>query len=160
MRGTLLALGLCVAGLAAVARGDDWPQFRGPDGAAVGTASQLPAAWGADKNVAWKAKLPGYGWSSPIVWGDKVFVTTAASDKQKKPVGGGFGGGNAPQDVGAWLHIGEDGRVSVYTGKAEVGQNIRTSLTQAVAEGVSIGAHPGFNDLWGFGRRRIDMNPR
>ena len=33
-------------------------------------------------------------------------------------------------------------------------------VTQAVAEGVSIGAHPGFNDLWGFGRRRIDMNPR
>src|SRR6201988_5470026 len=33
-------------------------------------------------------------------------------------------------------------------------------VTQAAAEGVSIGAHPGFNDLWGFGRRRIDMNPR
>ena len=33
-------------------------------------------------------------------------------------------------------------------------------VTQAVADGVSIGAHPGFNDLWGFGRRRIDMNPR
>ncbi len=47
--------------------------------------------------------------------------------------GGGFGG-SAPQDIGAWLHIGEDGRITVYTGKAEVGQNIRTSLTQAVAE--------------------------
>ena len=34
----------------------------------------------------------------------------------------------------AWLHIGEDGKISVYTGKAEVGQNIRTSLTQVVAE--------------------------
>jgi isoquinoline 1-oxidoreductase len=49
--------------------------------------------------------------------------------------GRGFGGGQAaPQDIGAWLHIGEDGRITVYTGKAEVGQNIRTSLTQAVAE--------------------------
>ena len=47
---------------------------------------------------------------------------------------GGFGGGSAPQDIGAWLHIGEDGQIAVYTGKAEVGQNIRTSLTQAVAE--------------------------
>ena len=37
-------------------------------------------------------------------------------------------------DVAAWLHIAEDGRVTVYTGKVEVGQNIRTSLTQAVAE--------------------------
>ncbi len=48
--------------------------------------------------------------------------------------GGGFGGQAAPQDIGAWLHIGEDGQISVYTGKAEVGQNIRTSLTQVVAE--------------------------
>src|SRR5262249_21692905 len=46
----------------------------------------------------------------------------------------GGGGPPAPQDIGAWLYIGEDGRISVYTGKAEVGQNIRTSLTQVVAE--------------------------
>ena len=48
--------------------------------------------------------------------------------------GGGRGGQSATQSLGAWLHIGEDGRISVYTGKAEVGQNIRTSLTQVVAE--------------------------
>ena len=53
-------------------------------------AKHLPAEWSTDKNVAWKAKLPGYGWSSPITWGDKVFVTTAVSSKQTKP--GGFGG--------------------------------------------------------------------
>ncbi len=45
---------------------------------------------------------------------------------------GGFG--NQPDDIGAWLHVGEDGTVTVYTGKVEVGQNARTSLTQAVAE--------------------------
>ncbi len=39
-----------------------------------------------------------------------------------------------PQEIGAWLHIGEDGQITVYTGKVEVGQNIRTSLTQVVAE--------------------------
>ncbi len=44
------------------------------------------------------------------------------------------GGGQGPQDIGAWLHIGEDGKITVYTGKVEVGQNIRTSLTQVVAE--------------------------
>ena len=48
--------------------------------------------------------------------------------------GGGGGGQPAPQDIGAWLHIGEDGQIKVFTGKAEVGQNIRTSLTQVVAE--------------------------
>ncbi len=40
----------------------------------------------------------------------------------------------APREVGAWLHVGEDGAVTVYTGKVEIGQNIRTSLTQVVAE--------------------------
>src|SRR3989442_10905326 len=43
-------------------------------------------------------------------------------------------GGSVPQEIGAWLHVGEDGTVTVYTGKVEVGQDIRTSLTQAVAE--------------------------
>ena len=47
---------------------------------------------------------------------------------------GGAGGQNPSDEIGAWLHIGEDGRITVYTGKAEVGRNIRTSLTQAVAE--------------------------
>src|SRR5438067_5817946 len=48
---------------------------------------------------------------------------------------GGFRGGEAlPKEIGAWLRIGDDGVVTVFTGKAEVGQNIRTSLTQAVAE--------------------------
>jgi CO/xanthine dehydrogenase Mo-binding subunit len=49
--------------------------------------------------------------------------------------GGGRRHGDAlPQEIDAWLHIGENGKVTVYTGKVEVGQNIRTSLTQAVAE--------------------------
>jgi isoquinoline 1-oxidoreductase len=46
----------------------------------------------------------------------------------------GRGFGNLPQELGAWLHIGESGAVSVYTGKVEIGQNIRTSLSQVVAE--------------------------
>src|SRR5580698_4100410 len=47
---------------------------------------------------------------------------------------GGRRGDELPQNIGAWLHIGEDGIVTVFTGKTEVGQNIRTSLAQAVAE--------------------------
>jgi nicotinate dehydrogenase subunit B len=56
---------------------------------------------------------------------------------EQQPGGGrrrGGGGQQVPRDVAAWLHIGEDGKITVYTGKAEVGQNIRTSLTQVVAE--------------------------
>jgi outer membrane protein assembly factor BamB len=91
MRGTFLTvLGLSIAWLPAVA-GEDWPQFRGPGGTSTSTEKQLPDKWSANKNIAWKTRLPGYGWSSPIVWGDKVFLTTAYSDKQKKPQPG-FGG--------------------------------------------------------------------
>src|SRR5204863_8204842 len=50
----------------------------------------------------------------------------------------GRGGGTASRELGAWLHIGEDSKVTVYTGKVEIGQNIRTSLTQAVAEELRI----------------------
>ncbi|HMJ91935.1 MAG TPA: molybdopterin cofactor-binding domain-containing protein, partial [Candidatus Acidoferrum sp.] len=53
---------------------------------------------------------------------------------QESGRGGRRGGGRRPQEIGAWLHIAEDGTVTVFTGKAEVGQNIRTALTQVVAE--------------------------
>jgi len=60
-----------------------------------------------------------------------VFVREV--DAQPGPRGG-RGGGAAPREIGAWLHIGADGGITVYTGKVEIGQNIRTSLTQAVAD--------------------------
>src|SRR5947209_10121130 len=78
--------------LAPAVHAGDWPGFRGPNGSAVADDARPPSEWSKDKNVAWKVALPGYGWSSPVVWGDKVFVTTAVSDKQRKP-SGGFGGG-------------------------------------------------------------------
>ncbi len=65
----------------------DWPQFRGPNASAIGTDRNLPVSWSADRNVAWKVKIPGHGWSSPIAWGDNVFVTTAVTDKQARPTG-------------------------------------------------------------------------
>ena len=96
---------LLLTGAVLPAHAADWPQFLGPNGSAVSTEKGLPAEWAADKNVAWSAKVPGYAWSSPIVVGDKVFVTTAVADKQAKPSGGrggggggGFGGNRKPPD--------------------------------------------------------------
>lgn len=88
---SFFALGI----LPTVACADDWPQFRGPNGTAVSDGKDLPTTWSAGENVRWKFKDPGFGWSSPIVWGDKVFLTTAVSQKQTKPKPGnfGFGGG-------------------------------------------------------------------
>lgn len=56
--------------------GDDWPRFRGPNGSGVSTDKEpLPTEWSESKNLKWKAKLPGPGNSSPIVVGDRVFIT-------------------------------------------------------------------------------------
>jgi outer membrane protein assembly factor BamB len=58
-----------------VAAADSWPQFRGPAGTGVCDAQGLPVTWSADKNVLWKVELPGPGGSSPVVWGERLFLT-------------------------------------------------------------------------------------
>jgi outer membrane protein assembly factor BamB len=52
----------------------DWPSFRGPDGMGV-AAAKLPVSWSASENIAWKTPLPGAGASSPVVFGDRIYVT-------------------------------------------------------------------------------------
>ena len=76
---TLIAL-LTLALLALPAAAENWPRFRGPTGQGVSTETGVPTTWSATENVAWKVAIPGRGWSSPVVWGDRVFVTTAADD--------------------------------------------------------------------------------
>jgi outer membrane protein assembly factor BamB len=70
---------------AGVAGGGDWPQFRGAGGNGLADEVGQPTAWAVGKNIAWKAAIPGAGWSGPVVWGDKVFVTTAVTDRQARP---------------------------------------------------------------------------
>ena len=55
----------------------NWPQFRGPQGQGVSDEAALPDSWGPQSNVAWKTAVAGLGHSSPIVWGNHVFLTTA-----------------------------------------------------------------------------------
>jgi len=69
---TLLLLSLVLVGRSA---GGDWPRFRGPDGSAASEDDKVPTEWGDKKNLKWKLSLPGRGFSSPIVVGDRVFVT-------------------------------------------------------------------------------------
>ena len=54
---------------------ENWPQWRGPGGLGVSTEKQLPGEWAPDRNVVWKVELPGGGHSSPVVWGDRLFLT-------------------------------------------------------------------------------------
>src|SRR2546426_7367523 len=66
---------LFVAVLAGDLGAEDWPRFRGPRGDGASTEAKLPLHWGAKENTAWKVELPGMGSSSPIVVGERVFVT-------------------------------------------------------------------------------------
>lgn len=61
---------------------ENWPQFRGPGGQGRSAERGLPLRWSPTENVAWKTPVPGQGWSSPVVWGDRVLVTTATDEGQ------------------------------------------------------------------------------
>lgn len=78
----LLAVSLVLPGRN-VSSQDNWTRFRGP--AADGVTAdddRLPVSWDKSRNIKWFAEVPGWGWSSPIVWGNQVFVTTVVSDDE------------------------------------------------------------------------------
>jgi len=75
-----------------------WPQFRGPGSAGVSTNADLPETWSATENVAWKTELPGRSWSSPITWGNRVFLTAVVNEGESEaPKKGLYFGGDRPQ---------------------------------------------------------------
>lgn len=83
-----------------LAADDNWPQFRGhrARGVVEDEASDLPVQWSATENIAWKTDLPGRGWSSPIVWGDRIFLTTVVNlGESEAPKKGLYFGGNRPE---------------------------------------------------------------
>ena len=55
----------------------DWPEFRGPGGQGISTATGLPVHWSAKENVTWKKPIPGKAWSSPIILKGRIYMTTA-----------------------------------------------------------------------------------
>jgi len=71
---------------AVVSAGSNWPQWRGPDGQGISSETGLPTEWSDAKNVKWKTAISGRGHSSPIVWGKKIFLTTAI-DGEHIPAG-------------------------------------------------------------------------
>jgi outer membrane protein assembly factor BamB len=72
---------IAVASLTALpCAAENWPGFRGPTGQGISHEKDLPLTWSVAENVAWRVDVPGTGWSSPIVWQNRVFVTWAAPD--------------------------------------------------------------------------------
>jgi outer membrane protein assembly factor BamB len=91
-------LRLCLPLMAWSAVAGDWPQFRGPAGSGIGDGTKPPVHWDAVKgvNVVWSAEIPGLANSSPVVWGDRVFVTTAISSDPKQTFRTGLYGDTDP----------------------------------------------------------------
>ena len=91
---------------------DNWPRLRGADASGFpkdGKHEGLPIKWSKTENVKWKTQVPGTGWSSPVVWGDKVFITSVINDKaeeNEKPKAGlylGLGRRGVPSGTHHWM---------------------------------------------------------
>lgn len=92
----LCLLFLCL--VTSIARAQNWPQFRGPAAGGVIEGRETPIRWDAEKsvNIRWKVPIPGLAHSSPVVWGNKVFITTAVSVNPKEETRFGLYGDVAP----------------------------------------------------------------
>ena len=132
----ILFVAVCTSSLDAQ---DNWTRFRGTDATGVAEDDpRYPTEWDQKKNVQWSVEIPGYGWGSPIVWRDKVFVSSVHSDDEyEKPKGGlylGGGRGEPPDTVHHWMvycldiHTGKEiWKREAHQGKPVVGRHPKSS---------------------------------
>src|SRR5580698_4982638 len=83
---------LAIFAVGAMAADSNWPQFRGPGASGVGSGSP-PVEWNVEsgKNVLWSVEIPGLGHSSPVIWGDRIFLTSSVADADAKLKTGLYG---------------------------------------------------------------------
>src|SRR5689334_2830889 len=82
---TTCLLGWRVAALLSgneAARADNWPSWRGPAGTGVAVEQHLPQHWSTNQNIHWRTPLPERGNSTPIIWGERIFLTQAVNDRR------------------------------------------------------------------------------
>ncbi len=107
MKTWFLIAALIASVISAAGFGDDnWPRFRGHGGLGIGSGNP-PTQWDTqtEHNVSWKTPIPGLGHSAPIVWGQRVFLTTAVNSETDNPAvetGWSGGAGESAQDTGQW----------------------------------------------------------
>jgi len=82
MRIVVAAIAVAMIGLAA--RAEHWPGWRGPRGDGTSHESHLPLHWSATENIRWKAEVSGTGHSSPVVWGDRIFLTSSREPERQR----------------------------------------------------------------------------
>ena len=165
--GAFSILVLVAAGLSQAE--SNWPQFRGPEARGVAEDGGLPDRWSATDNVEWKTDLPGRGWSSPIVWGNRVFLTTVVNlGESEEPKKGLYFGGNRlapPDSIHQWkvlcLDL-ETGRIvwerQVHEGKPASSIHLKNSFASEtpVTDGERVYALFGNVGLFCFD---LDGNP-
>ncbi len=84
-----LIVGVATVGVSTDSAGDNWPSWRGPNSNGVAENADPPVTWSETKNIKWKVALPGNGESTPIIWGDRIFLQTAvATAKKSSPASG------------------------------------------------------------------------
>jgi outer membrane protein assembly factor BamB len=136
MRRVLVVVAMFLLPAVLLADGN-WPQFRGGPAIGVAAGKGLPDSWSTTKNVAWKADIPGRGWSSPVVWGDRVYLTSVLKDGDfEKPNKGLYLGGErkAPTETHRWMVYALDARTGkviweklVHQGKPETSVHVKNT---------------------------------
>src|SRR4030095_14402403 len=111
-----------------------WPQWRGPDATGVSKHANPPIEWNETKNIRWKVEIPGRGFASPVVWGDRIFVLSAIPVGVSSPAHHGPRGLVQPRDIHRFNVIALD-RHGRQAAMAE------TSRRQADAHAVRRGKH-------------------
>jgi outer membrane protein assembly factor BamB len=148
----------------------EWPSFRGPEARGVADGQELPSDWDlkSGRNVRWKADVPGVGHSSPIVWGERVFVTTAVPADEPKLVLGDKGGIENVSDKPpvSWRLLcfdAKDGKRlwerEAFAGAPRAARHVKSSQANAtpVTDGTSVVALFGSGTLAAYG---VDGTPR
>ncbi len=146
----------------AAASPEHWPQFRGAD--SRGTSDddpRLPETWNTTENVRWKTPFPGMGWSSPVVWGNRVFLTNVVSEGTVEEVKKGlYFGGNRPEispDPHRWTASGVDfksGEIAwqkdLHRGVPPIPRHLKNSYASEtpVTDGEHVYAHFGYLATW------------
>src|SRR3712207_4799849 len=80
LRSLFLSVSLCLCGVFPTLADENWPQFRGPTGQGLTDSTNLPTTWNEKQNVKWKTPIHGRSWSSPVIWGNQIWFTTATED--------------------------------------------------------------------------------
>ena len=152
-----LALGVLAVSLAPSASAtDNWPQFRGPDSSGVTGQDGLPEKWDSKTNVVWRTDVPGRAWSSPIVWKNRLFLTSAIKEEGEiEPVKPGlylFGERPVPTEPHSWIVYCIDvdnGRIAwqrtAHRGVPKQGAHLKNSLASEtpVTDGERVYAYFG-----------------